>query len=227
MADQVTTGAKALKVLIADDQTAARAGMRRALEPHEIRVIAETTNAAEALQMVFERRPDLCIVAAGLPGNGIEAVRLIKQSVPATKVVVLTSAARDEELFAALRAGADGYLPMTTPASSLPRVVRGVVNGEAALSRSLTARLILEFRERGTKRRLNLGSTDVEVELTAREFEVLEGLRKRERTAEIAGQLGISEVTVRRHVSSILQKVGSPNRQTAVQMLEQADLQTL
>jgi DNA-binding NarL/FixJ family response regulator len=91
----------------------------------------------------------------------------------------------------------------------------------------MTARLILEFRERGTRRRLHVPATGAEIELTAREFEVLERLRRRERTAEIAAELSISEVTVRRHVSSILHKLGAPNRQSALLMLERAELQAI
>jgi DNA-binding NarL/FixJ family response regulator len=116
---------------------------------------------------------------------------------------------------------------MSMSASRLPHAFLGVARGEAALPRALTARLILEFRERGTKRRLVLPGTDGEVELTAREFEVLERFRKRERTAEIAARLDISEVTVRRHIASVLRKLGMPNRRSAIEMLEQAERQGL
>jgi DNA-binding NarL/FixJ family response regulator len=102
-------------------------------------------------------------------------------------------------------------------------VIRGVVSGEAALPRELTARLIREFRERGHRRRLSISTIDPGVELTAREFEVLEQLRKRDRTAEIAARLEISEITVRRHVSSILNKLGLPNRNSAIELLERAE----
>jgi DNA-binding NarL/FixJ family response regulator len=116
---------------------------------------------------------------------------------------------------------------MSTSASRLPHAIRGVARGEAALPRTLTARLIAEFRERGTRRRLNLPSGEAEVELTAREFEVLERLRKGERTAEIAARLGISEVTVRRHIASVLRKLGMPNRRSAIEMLERAEREEL
>jgi DNA-binding NarL/FixJ family response regulator len=212
-----------LKVLLADDHAPSRAGIKQAIEPHGLRVVAEASNAADALRMALLERPDVCVLAVGLPGDGIEAARLIKRSLPATKIVMMTNSERDEDLFRALRAGADGYLLMSTSASRLPNAIRGVMHGEAALPRAMTARLILEFRERGTRRRLTLPATGTEVELTAREFEVIERLRKRERTAEIAGRLGISEVTVRRHVASALRKLGSPNRRSAIEMLEQAD----
>jgi DNA-binding NarL/FixJ family response regulator len=216
-----------LKVLLADDHVAARAGIKQALGPHGLRVVAEAASAEEALTMAVAERPDVCVLAVELPGGGIEAARLINRSLPATKIVMMTSAAREDDLFEALRAGADGYLLMSTAASRLPHAIRGVTRGEAALPRAMTARLILEFRERGTRRRVTLPSTEVEVELTAREFEVLERLRKHDRTAEISSRLGISEVTVRRHVASVLRKLGTPNRRSAIELLEQADRQQL
>ncbi len=227
MATDVTTQTTELRVLLADDHAAARVGMRRAIEPHGIRVVAEASNAAEALALAHQSRPHVCVVAVGLPGNGIEVVRLIKQALPDTKLVASTVAERDEEMFGALRAGADGYLLMTMSPGRLGYALRGVARGEAALPRRMTARLILEFRERGTRRRLLVPATGAEVELTAREFEVLERLRRRERTAEIAAELSISEVTVRRHVSSIMHKLGTRNRQSALQMLERAELQAM
>ena len=225
MATDVTTQSTELRILLADDHAAARVGMRRAIEPHGIRVVAEAANAADALALAHQVRPHVCVVAVGLPGNGIEAVRLIKQALPQTKLVVSAIAARDEEMFGALRAGADGYLLMTMSPSRLGYALRGVARGEAALPRTMTARLILEFRERGTRRRLHVPAIGADIELTAREFEVLERLRRGERTAEIAAELSISEVTVRRHVSSILHKLGAPTRKSALQLLERAELQ--
>ena len=188
-----------------------------------MRVVGEGANAEEAVQAALAHQPDVCVVAVELPGNGIEVTRRIKQALPETKIVLMTGSARDEELFEALRAGAHGYLPMSTPASRLPHAITGVTRGEAALPRAMTGRLVLEFRERGTRRRMVLGSEQAEVELTAREFEVLQRLRKPERTAEIARHLGISQVTVRRHVASVLRKLGVPNRRRAIEIVERAE----
>jgi DNA-binding NarL/FixJ family response regulator len=214
-----------LTVLLADDQVGTRVGIRYAIEPHGFRVVAEASSVAEAVAQAIRTVPDICLVATGLPGNGIEAARLIKQTVPQTKIVMLTATGRNDELLGALRAGADGYLLMTTSPTRLPHAIRGVANGEAALPRAFTAHLIQEFRAHGHRRRLALSIDDQAVELTAREFEVLERLRKKERTAEIAAHLGISEVTVRRHSSSILQKLGAPNRQAVIDMLDRAEQQ--
>jgi DNA-binding NarL/FixJ family response regulator len=216
-----------LKVLLADDQAPVLAGMKRAIEPHGLRVVAEASNAEDAVRLALAWEPDVCVLAITLPGHGIEAARRIKQSLPATKVVMITAVESEEDLFSALRAGADDYMLMSTPAHRLPQVIRAVIRGEAVLPRRLTARLIAEFRERGTRRRLVLPSAGGEVELTAREFEVLERLRRGDRTSEIAARLGISEVTIRRHVASVLRKLGMPNRRSAVELLEQAETEQL
>jgi DNA-binding NarL/FixJ family response regulator len=210
-------------VLLADDHVASRVGIRRAIEACGLRVIAEASDASEAVRMAVAWRPDVCVVSVALPGNGIEAVGPIKQALPAARVVMITLSVGDEELFASLRAGADGYLPMSTSAERLPYAIRGVTAGEAALPRDLTARLIVEFRERGMGRRLVLPGGRGEAELTAREYEVLSRLGKRERTAQIAARLGISEVTVRRHVSSVLRKLGTSDRRAAIELLERAE----
>ena len=227
MNDVPTSCADELKVLLADDHVPARAGIKSVIEPCGLNVVAEAADAAQALRMAVAERPDVCVLTVDLPGNGIEAARMIKQSLPATKIIMMTASARDEDLFGALRAGADGYLVMSTSASRLPHAIRGVASGEAALPREMTARLIAEFRERGSRRRLVLPDGDSEVELTAREFEVLDRLRKRDRTGEIAARLGISEVTVRRHVASMLKKLGVPNRRSAIDLLERGDRQEL
>jgi DNA-binding NarL/FixJ family response regulator len=208
-----------LTLVLGDDQAASRLGVKRALEPHGLRVVGEASTAAEVVSLCRQQCPDVCLLATRLPGDAIEAARLIKQKLPQTKVVMLGEAARGEELFGALRAGADGYLLLSMSPARLPHAVRGVMNGEAALPRELTALLIREFRERGNTRRLAL-SAERTVELTAREFEVLDRLRHGERTVEIAAHLGIAEATVRRHVASITHKLGATNRRGMIEMLE-------
>ena len=208
---------------MADDQVAVRAGIKSAIEPHGMRVVAEASSADEAARLSLAQRPDVCIIAVDLPGSGVEATRQIKQSLPDIRIVMMTRTARDEDLLEALRAGADGYLLMSGSASRLPHAILGVTRGEAALPRAMTGRLVLEFRERGASRRVVVHPDQPEVELTAREYEVFQHLRRHEGTAEIASHLGISQVTVRRHVASALRKLGAPNRRQAIEMLEQID----
>ena len=144
MLDDVgTRNGNELKVLLADDHVPARAGIKGAIEPLGLHVVAEASNAEDAVRQAEISRPDVCVVAVGLPGHGIEAARRIKLLLPATKVVMITGSPNEEELFTALRAGADGYLLMSTSASRLAHAFRGVAHGEAALPRAMTARLIL------------------------------------------------------------------------------------
>jgi DNA-binding NarL/FixJ family response regulator len=133
---------------------------------------------------------------------------------------MLTVSTDAGDLFDALRAGASGYLLKDADPTRLPHALRGVLDGEAALPRTLTARLIEEFRERGRRRRLRLGRRRT-VELTPREWDVLELLNERRTTAEMADRLTISPVTVRRHVSEILHKLRVPDRAAALRLLEQ------
>jgi DNA-binding NarL/FixJ family response regulator len=215
--------ANELTVVLADHHVPTRAGVRLALQADGLRVVAEAATAADAVEAACRLSPDVCLLAVQLPGDGIEATRQIRDALPRTKIVMLTASERDEDLFGALRAGADGYLLKSTSPARLPHAIRGVVSGEAALPREMTARLIREYRDRGRRGVPRLVVDGNVVELTVREFEVLERLRKPERTAQIAAHLGISEITVRRHVSTALQKLGTPNRRSAIALLQAAE----
>ena len=138
---------------------------------------------------------------------------------PGASVVVMTRRLDEDDLIAALRAGAIGYLPEGVDPARLPHVVRGVLRGEAAVPRALVARLIGELRGRdGRRRRLELhGRTPVE--LTAREWEVVDLLRQGNSTRSIAELLGISAVTVRRHVGAARQKLGVRTRAELLRLL--------
>jgi two-component system, NarL family, nitrate/nitrite response regulator NarL len=218
-----TQGANELTVVLADHHVPTRAGVRSALEADGLRVVAEAGTAAAAVEAACRLKPDVCLLAVHLPGDGIEATRQITDALPDTKIVMLTASEREEDLFAALRAGADGYLLKSIAPARLPHAVRGVASGEAALPREMTARLIREYRDRGRRSVPRLVVEGNVVELTVREFEVLERLRKHERTAEIAAHLGISEITVRRHVSTAMHKLGTPNRHSTIELLQSAE----
>src|ERR1700733_7677405 len=216
-------GVTELTVLLADDHVPTRTGVRLALEAADLRVVAEVGTAQSAVIEAIRLQPAVCLLAIHLPGGGIEATKRIREALPKTKIVMLTGSERDEDLFGSLRAGADGYLMASTSVDRLPHAIRGVVSGEAALPRQMTARLIREYRNRGRRPAPSLGGMGQTIELTVREFEVLEHLRKHERTVVIAGELGISEITVRRHVSAALRKLGVSSRREAVNLLEHAE----
>lgn len=170
------------------------------------------------MEAAIEHRPDVALLDINMPGNGIVAAGEITSRLPNTAVVMLTVSRDDDDLFAALRAGAAGYLLKDTDPDRLPMALLGVLRGEGALPRTLVARLVEEFRGRGKRRLTIRGKRNVE--LTPKEWEVLESLRDGLSTEEIAERLYVSPVTVRSHVSAILKKLKVPDRAAAVELLE-------
>ncbi|MBV9000074.1 MAG: response regulator transcription factor [Solirubrobacterales bacterium] len=209
-----------VSVVIADDDVAMRIGVRRVLRSAGLNVLADVSSASEAIAAALSTSPDICLVGTEIPGSGIMAAERIKGALPTTKIVMLSPSEREDEMFAALGAGADGYVAKSVSAEQLVYALRGVANGEAALSRRMTARLIREFQTRGSQRRLQITIAGQPVDLTAREFEILERLRREESTAAIAQQFRISEVTVRRHASAIVRKLGVRDRRAVIQLLK-------
>jgi DNA-binding NarL/FixJ family response regulator len=204
---------------LADDHAATRLGVRMALEEGGFHVVAEAVDARGAVEAVMEHRPDLCLLDIYMPGKGIAAAAELAQAVPGMPVVMLTVSDTDEDLFEALRAGACGYLLKDTDPQRLPHALSAVLNGEAPLPRVLTARLIREFQRRGRERR-TLDATGCPVTLSERESEVLELLRTELTTKQVAHRLGISPITVRRHVSDILKKLQVADRRAALRLTD-------
>ena len=210
----------AIRVLVADDHPPTRAGVRAALEQEgSFSVCAEAPDGDSAVEAARRERPDVCLLDINMPGDGIKAAETISRELPETAVVMLTVSRADEDLFDALRAGASGYLLKDIDPERLPHALRGVLEGEADLPRRLVALLIEEFRERRRRRRIPLVGRR-SVELTDREWEVLDLMRDGLPTEEIAARLFISPVTVRTHVSSILRKLQVPTREEALKLLE-------
>jgi two-component system nitrate/nitrite response regulator NarL len=209
-----------LTVLVADDHAPTRAGVRGALAEDGFVVVAEAPNADAAVDGALRERPDVCVLDIEMPGSGIVAAARISEQLPATAVVMLTVSRDDEHLFASLRAGAVGYLLKDMDPSRLGAALRGVLGGEAALPRTLVARLIGEFRS--VERRPSLPFVrERGAKLTAREWEVLQLLRDGMTTAAIAHRLGVADVTVRRHVSAILAKLRLPDRKAMARLFEE------
>jgi DNA-binding NarL/FixJ family response regulator len=208
-----------IRVVVADDHPPTRSGVRLALEKGAFEVCAEVADADGAIEAVREHEPDVCLLDINMPGDGIRAAEVIAREFPDTAVVMLTVSRMDSDLFDALRVGASGYLLKDIDPARLPLALMGVLDGEAALPRRLVSLLIEEFRERKRRRRIPLVGRR-SVELTDREWEVLELMRESASTEEIAARLFISPVTVRTHVSAILRKLHVPNREAAVELLE-------
>ena len=205
-----------VRVIIADDHPPTRAGVRLSLEDTgRFEVVAEAANAAAAVAAAGEQRPDVALLDIHMPGNGIEAARAIATSSPETAVVMLTVSRDDADLFAALRAGARGYLLKDIDPARLAPALDGVLSGEAALPRGLVARLIDEFRTRDSSAGRREGPL---AKLTDREWEVLKAMQEGKSTAEMAAEMFVSAVTVRTHVSAILRKLRVSDREAAVRL---------
>jgi DNA-binding NarL/FixJ family response regulator len=189
-----------------------------ALRGHGFTVCAEVTSAKAAVEASVRERPDLCLIEVQLPGGGVVAAEEIAVLSPGMAVVMLSGSADEEDLFASLRAGAGGYLLKDMDPARLPLALRGVLDGEAAVPRALVGRVLQEFRARPRGRHAR-ELARLGVQLTRREQEVLVLLERDLQTSEIARQLGISSVTVRRHVSEILRKLGVPDREAALRVL--------
>jgi DNA-binding NarL/FixJ family response regulator len=218
--DGKPTGGDALaehpSVLIADDEVAFRRGVRNALEADGFIVVAEVGDASSALAAATRLRPDVCLIEPELPGKGLSAIARIAKASPETLIVALSRSERGEDVVGAFARGASGFLLKKHSGERLGTTLRSAVRGEPALSRSLVPHLVGEIR-RGSARRLTL--PDGPVTLTAREWEVGELLRDGQSTGEIAERLGVSPVTVRRHISLLVQKLGVGSRKAAIETL--------
>jgi DNA-binding NarL/FixJ family response regulator len=183
-------------------------------------VCAEVTDAESAIAAAASHKPDLCLLDVYMPGGGgVHAAQKIHDLLPNAAIVMLTVSTSESDLFDALRAGASGYLLKDTNPDRLPHALEGVLAGEAALPRTLTARLIDEFRDRGRRRVVHLGGRR-KTTLTTREWEVLELLNGGMTTAQVAERLSVSPVTVRRHMSDVLRKLQVKSRDEAFRLLD-------
>lgn len=203
-------------VLVADEDAAFRRGVRDALERHGFIVVAETGDGASAVAAVSRLEPDICVIDLELPGEGLNAIGRIARVSPKTLIVVLSASDREEDVVAAFTRGASGYLLKETSGERLASTLHAAYRGEPALSRSLVPYLVDEIR-RGSARRLSL--PDGPVTLTPREWDVGELLLEGVSTADIAERLGVSPITVRRHVGLLLRKLGAESREDAVKKL--------
>ena len=200
-----------IRVVIADDQTLVRIGFRMILEARDdIEVAGEAGSGTEAVELVEELRPDVVLMDVRMPGvDGIEATRQIVKSGSSTRIIILTTYDLDEYVFAALRAGASGFMLKDVHPLELVEGVRVVARGDAMLAASVTRRLLDRFVQTlpdSTEVPPDLG------QLTERELEVLRLVALALSNAEIAERLFVSEPTVKTHVSSVLRKLGLRDR---------------
>jgi DNA-binding NarL/FixJ family response regulator len=208
-----------LRVLIADDHPATLDDVRSALEGDEaFSVCAVARDAPQAVQAAVRERPDICLLDVRMPGSGIAAAWEIAARLPNVKIVMLTVSDQDTDLFAALRAGADGYLLKTMNLKRLRNALIGVQSGEAAIQRALVARVLSRFHGREPRWRQAVSGESSGRRVTSREWQILELLLQGRSTADIAEELVLSPSAVRVHISSIVRKFEVADRAALVEL---------
>jgi DNA-binding NarL/FixJ family response regulator len=200
-----------LRILICDDHEVVREGLRTLLAGRaDMEVAAEAATSADAIEAAARERPDIVIMDVRLPdGSGVEACRAIREILPATRVIMLTSYPDDEALYASIVAGASGYLLKQTRAAALIDAIDAVSKGRALLDPDVTAR-VLERVRRG-----NVDEDPALASLTDQERRVLEQIATGKTNREIGEVLFLSEKTVKNYVSRILEKLGLHRRAEA------------
>ncbi len=214
-----------LRVLIADDQRLVRTGLAMILDSEDgMEIVGEADDGAAAVRLARRTRPDVVLMDVRMPGtDGITATRELTAAADPVKVLILTTFDIDELVYAALRAGASGFLLKDAPAPELIHAVRVVADGQAMLAPAVTRRLLDEFARRDLARTPPALPPGL---LTAREHEVLLLMAEGLSNGEIAARLVVSETTVKTHVGRVLAKLGLRDRVQAVVLAYETGLVT-
>ena len=216
----------AITVVLIDDHPMFRDGVAHTVNSQpDMRVVGEGATAAEALQLVTELLPDILLLDITIPGGG--SLRLIPQLVatcPVTKIVMLTASEADDDVVAALRAGARGYIVKGVAARELVRILRGIADGEVYVTPALAASMLLVMSGAKTQPSPSTGPLD---ELTEREHQILELVAAGQSNKEIGLQLFLSEKTIKHHMTNILQKLQVRNRVEAALLAQKANQRDL
>jgi DNA-binding NarL/FixJ family response regulator len=208
-------------ILLVDDHPLTREGLAALLAGHGFDVVGQASDGREAIDLVGELQPDVVLLDLSMPElDGLEALPRLRAEAPDCEVVVLTASGDEDNLLAAIRGGAAGYLLKTEPPERLVDFLHGAAAGEAALSGTVARRLLEQVRNGHPSE----GGVPESIarRLSARELEVLLLLDEHLGTDQIATRLFISEHTVRSHVKSLLRKLGVSSRREALEALAQA-----
>jgi DNA-binding NarL/FixJ family response regulator len=190
-----------VRIVVADDHPMFRAGVVGTLGSYpDIEVVGEAEDAAGAVELVRQRLPDVCLLDITMPGGGLQAARDIAVAGPATRVVMLTASEDEDDLLAAMKAGASGYVLKGAAAAELVGVIRRVAAGEVYVASTLAWSLLREM----SRPRIRTSPLD---ELTAREREVLELVAEGLSNQEVGDRLGLAEKTIKHYMSNILGKL--------------------
>ena len=209
------------RILIVDDHPLTREALSGLLAQHGFDIVGTAADGAEAIEAASTLQPAVILLDLSMPGlGGLDALPRLREAAPGCEVVVLTASGTEDNLLAAIRGGAAGYLLKSESPERIVEFLRGVARGEAALSGEIARRLLERVREGGDR---HSGVPDeIAQTLSAREVEVLLLLDEHLGTDQIARRLFISEHTVRSHVKSLLRKLESSSRREALEALELA-----
>lgn len=209
-----------MKIMLVDDDPLFRDGLRDIIAMEDdMMVVAEATDGRQAIEMAVSVRPDIILMDVSLPRiDGIEAARVISGRLASVNIIMLTVSNLDKHLFGAVKAGAVGYVTKNVSSEALIRNIRGVREGEAPLSRVMTAKILNSFREDARKKTVKRKNN-----ITSREAEILELLAEGARDRDIAEKLGIAENTAKKHMQNILRKLHVNNRSAAVKKFKNKD----
>lgn len=204
-----------IRVLIADDHEVVRDGLRMILEAEDyFEVVGEAADGIEAVELTAQLQPQVVLMDLRMPRmDGLEAIERIRHEWPGVAIVILTTYNEDELMLRGLRAGALGYLLKDTDRQTLFESLRAAARGDALLKPDIISR-VLSHRESALSPKVR--NKRGEVDLTDREQQVLEAAARGERNKEIAARLGITERTVKAHLTSVYNKLGVDSRASAV-----------
>ena len=210
-------------ILLVDDHEVVRMGLKTLLDRREgFSVVGEAGSVAEAISAARQTRPDVIVMDIRLPdGNGVEACREIRGELPDTKVIMLTSYADDESVYGSIMAGASGYLLKQTRGQSLAEAIERVAKGESLLDPSVTEKVLARMRS------LASGEGDELAALSSQEKKILSLIAQGKTNKEIAGEVFLSDKTVKNYVSSILSKLNLRRRSEAAAFIAERRAKTL
>ena len=208
-----------IKIVVVDDHPLFREGVVRSLqESGSFEIVGQGGSAEDAVRLVGELHPDIILLDISMPGDGLVAARRIAESAPHVSIVMLTASEADDDIMAALRGGAKGYVLKGVGSATLTEILQGIAKGESYVSPSLAARLLMEMRNR------EAGDTpeDPLSTLTRREEEILRLVADGLSNKEVGLKLDLQEKTVKHHMTRILSKLHVRNRTEAAVLLREA-----